>query len=86
VKGPVIGQEGKGLGAGDFAEGFFEGISWDGGVQVAEGIMEAADEEGIQEGFALGCSFIWGDVGTENGGVAKRVKPREGSYFDFRFC
>ena len=86
MKGSVIGQEGRGFGAGDFAEDFFEGISWDGGVQATEGITEAACEEDILEGLPLGSGLAGGDAGAEDGHVAERSEPREGGFFYDGFC
>ena len=85
VESSIVGQERGGLGVGDFAEGFFQGVGWDGGIQAAEGIMEAACEEDILEGLALGGGLFGGDVGTKDSCIAQGGKPLEGNLFNERF-
>jgi len=55
VEGAVVGQERGGFRTGDFAEGFFEGICWNRGIQAEEGVVKAAGEDDLQEGLALGA-------------------------------
>ena len=64
----VVGQESGGIGADDFLEGLVEGICGDGGIQAAEGIVEAASEEHLLEGRTLGGGLTWGDVWAEDRG------------------
>lgn len=40
--------------------------------------MEAAGEDDLQEGFALGSGLFGCDVGAEDGGVAEGGEPGEG--------
>jgi len=86
MEGAVVGQERGRFRAGDFAKGFFQGVGWDSGIEAAQGFAEAAGEENLLEGLALGRWLFWGDVGAEDGGVAEGGKPGECGFFDEGFC
>ena len=85
MEGMVVGQERRGIGAGDFAKGLVEGICGNGGIQTAESLLEATGKEDLLKGLTLGGGLTGGDVGAEDRGVVEVCEPGEGGGFDKRF-
>jgi hypothetical protein len=78
VEAAVAGDEGRRLGAQHLAQRLLLGVSGDLGVEARDGVAQAAGEDDVAEGVALGARLAGGEGGTVDVLVAQATALESG--------
>ena len=85
VEAMVVDHEVGALRAGKLAEGIVQRRLGQVGIEAGQDLAQAAGEDHVAVGLALGAGLAGGDVWAADGGVAYLLQPFEGGEFDVGF-
>jgi hypothetical protein len=84
MRGAVAFEERRPIHARELAEGVFQRLRWEIGVQTGECVAQAPLQHDVAVAgiAALGAGLAWGDVGAVEDGVTQCLEPGESSVLD----